>query len=89
MTITSVSAQIIGPDELKRYLGQELQDTVKVDGPLVLVEATPPSPTFTVDGQTFEYYHGMNGTAEARVRSESILLSLIPGLRAVIARFRG
>lgn len=89
MTITSVGAQIIGESELKRYLGQELQDTVTVKGPLVLVEAKPTSNTFTVDGQTFEYYHGMAGTAEARVRSESILLSLIPGLRALVARLRG
>lgn len=88
MTITSVSEQIIGPNELRRYLGQELQDTVSVDGPLVLVEATPPASTFTVDGQTFEYHHGMNGTAEARVRTESILLSLIPGLRALFPRSR-
>lgn len=88
MPITSVGAQIIGPNELKRYLGQELQDTVAVTGPLVLVEATPRAPEFTVDGDSFEYYHGMNGTAEARVRTESILLSLVPGLRALVARPR-
>jgi multidrug resistance efflux pump len=88
MTITSVGEQIIGPNELQRYLGQELRDTVAVSGPLVLVEATPPAPTFTVDGETFEYYHGMNGTADARVRTESILLSLVPGLRILFPRSR-
>ena len=83
MTITSVGAQIIGPSEVKRYLGQEIDDTVKIEGPVVLVEATPPAPTFQVDGQTFNFYHGMNGIAEARVRSESLLVALIPALRVL------
>lgn len=89
MAITKVSAQIIGPNEVKRYLGQEIGDTVKVDGPVVLVEAEPPSATFQVDGRTFDFYHGMNGLAEARVRSESILLSLIPSLRVLLGDPRG
>lgn len=88
MTITSVGAQIIGPSEVRRYLGQEIDDTVKIEGPVVLVEATPSSPTFTVDGQSFDYYHGMNGVGEARVRSESILLALLPSLRIVVERLR-
>jgi membrane fusion protein (multidrug efflux system) len=86
MVITSVGTQIIGPNEVKRYLGQEIGDTLAVEGPVVLVEATPTSPTFTVDNQTFEFYHGMNGVAEARVRTESILLSIVPGLRVFFGR---
>jgi membrane fusion protein (multidrug efflux system) len=89
LTITSVSAQVIGPGEVKRYLGQEIDDTLKIEGPVVLVEATPPSPMFQVDGQSFDFYHGMNGTAEARVRSESILVALIPALRVVFEKIRG
>jgi membrane fusion protein (multidrug efflux system) len=88
MAIRSVSAQIIGPDEVKRYLGQKIGDTVTVTGPVVLVEATPASPTFTVDGHTFDFYHGMSGVAEARVRTESILVALVPGLRVVLKRLR-
>jgi biotin carboxyl carrier protein len=89
MSVTKVSAQIIGPNEVKRYLGQEIGDTVKVDGPVVLIEARPPAPTFEVDGRTFDFYHGMNGVAEAKVRSESILLALIPSLRVVLEGFGG
>jgi membrane fusion protein (multidrug efflux system) len=89
MTIASVGAQIIGPREVRRYLGQEIDDTVKVDGPVVLVEAVPPSSTFTVDEQTLPFYHGMGGVAEARVRSESILLALIPSLRVLLERLHG
>lgn len=84
MVIKSVGSQIIGPSEVKRYLGQEIEDTLSLQGPVVLVEAEPPQPTFTVDGHTFAFYHGMNGIAEARVRTESILLSLVPALRVLI-----
>jgi membrane fusion protein (multidrug efflux system) len=83
MTIDSVGAEIIGPTEVKRYLGHEIDDTIAVAGPVVLVEATLPSSSFDVDGRSFELFHGMNGTAEARVRSESILVALIPGLRVL------
>jgi multidrug efflux pump subunit AcrA (membrane-fusion protein) len=89
MIITSVGAQIIGPSEVKRYLGQEIGDTVQVEGPVVLIEATSPSPTFVVDGEIFNFYHGMNGTAEARLRSESILVALIPGLRILFEKIHG
>jgi multidrug resistance efflux pump len=81
--VESVGAQIIGPNEVQKYLGQEIADTVKVTGPVVLVEARPPSPTFQVDDQTFDFYHGMNGIAETRIRSESLLVSLAPSLRVV------
>jgi hypothetical protein len=81
MTITSVGAEIIGPTEVKRHVGQEIGDTFVVTGPVVLVEAMPSSATFGVGGQSFPYFHGMNGIAEARVRTERIVVTLIPGLR--------
>jgi biotin carboxyl carrier protein len=81
LTITSVGAQIIGPNEVKRFLGQEIEDTMQVEGPVVVVEASPCAPTFVVDDQAFEFYHGMSGVAEARVRTQRILVSLMPALR--------
>jgi membrane fusion protein (multidrug efflux system) len=84
LTISSVGAQAIGPGEVKRFLGQEMEDTLSVTGPVVLVEASPCSPTFTVDGRNFEFYHGMTGIAEARVRTESILVALVPALRVLL-----
>jgi membrane fusion protein (multidrug efflux system) len=54
----------------------------------VLIEATPRSNRFTIDGEAFEFYHGMNGRVEVRVRSESILVSLVPGLRTIFGRSR-
>jgi multidrug efflux pump subunit AcrA (membrane-fusion protein) len=89
MTIESVGSQIIGPNEVQRYLGQEIADTIKVEGPVVLIEARPHSKTFDVDGVQFEMHHGMNGLAEARVRSETLFTALVPGLRAVLEVLRG
>lgn len=86
MTITSVSAEIIGPTEVKRHVGPEIGDTFVVTGPVVLVEAVPSSPTFEVGGQAFPYFHGMNGIAEARVRTERIVVTLIPGLRYLLEK---
>jgi membrane fusion protein (multidrug efflux system) len=83
LKITSVSAQIIGPNEVRRFLGQEIEDTMKVEGPVVLVEAAPCPATFVVDGQTLDFYHGMSGVAEARVRTQRILIALVPALRVV------
>ncbi|WP_437621280.1 efflux RND transporter periplasmic adaptor subunit [Sorangium sp. So ce1151] len=89
LQITAVGGQIIGPDEVKRYLGQEIGDTISVQGPVVLVEATPATSTLLVDGQSFELYHGMSGLAEAQIRTENILLSLFPSLRVVLQRLHG
>jgi multidrug resistance efflux pump len=81
LTITSVGAEIIGPAEVKRHVGQEIADTFVVTGPVVFVEGTPSDPSFRVAGQSFPYFHGMNGVGEARVRSEPIIVTLIPALR--------
>jgi hypothetical protein len=35
------------------------------------------------DGRTLDYYDGMHGRAEARVRAESILVTLFPALKAL------
>ena len=88
MTITQVGEQIIGPAEVKRYLGQELADTVEVEGPVVLVEASPRASTFHADGQSFDFYHGMRGLVEARVRTRTVLVVLIPALRVLFEALR-
>jgi membrane fusion protein (multidrug efflux system) len=83
MTVRSVSTQIVGPEEVRRFLGQEIGDTVPLAGPMVLVEATPRSTSFEVDGRSYELYHGMTGIGEVRVRTENILISLVPALRTL------
>lgn len=81
LTIDSVGDEIIGPAEAKRFLGPGVADGVAVDGPVVLVRANVPSARFSSDGRDFRYFDGLPAQAEARVRSEPIVVSFIPALK--------
>ncbi|WPB81261.1 HlyD family efflux transporter periplasmic adaptor subunit [Archangium violaceum] len=83
-TIESVGDQIIGPSEVRRYLGADTGDAINLSGPMVLVRARIDSPTFTIKGKTFNYFDGMLAQADARVRKERILVTLIPGLKGAL-----
>jgi hypothetical protein len=81
-----VGDEVVGPNEVRRYLGPEIGDAVQVDGPVVLLKARLPSPTFVAEGRTYRFHNGMHGTAEVEVRAEKILLALVPGLKALLRR---
>jgi hypothetical protein len=83
LEVTSVSNEVIGPGEARRYLGEEIADAVPLDGPVVLVAARLPSPTFEVEGKVRRYHDGMWGQAEVRVRAERVLVALVPALRVL------
>lgn len=83
LTVTAVENEVIGPAEAKRYLGEEIADAVTLTGPVVLVSARLPSATFEVEGKTRRFHDGMWAQAEVRVRSERVLVALIPALRAI------
>jgi len=82
--LDAVGDEVVGPAEVRRYLGAEIGDAIALAGPTVIVRSALSSRTFEADGRTLQYYDGMQGTAEARVREESILLTLVPGLRALV-----
>jgi multidrug resistance efflux pump len=82
--IDSIGDEVVGPREVDRYLGPELGDTISVKGPVVLVQAHLPSRTFVSDDQSYPYYAGMQGTAEVRVRSQRIIMLLIPALKRLV-----
>ena len=84
LVIESIGDEVVGPAEVKRFLGADIADAVPVGGPVVLVRARLPAATFRQRGRELRYYDGMLGTVEARLRSESILVTLIPGLRGVL-----
>jgi membrane fusion protein (multidrug efflux system) len=84
VTIESVGDQIIGPNEARRFLGADVADALTLSGPMVMVRARVDSPTFTSQGRTFNYFDGMHARADARVRSERILVTLIPGLKGAL-----
>jgi multidrug efflux pump subunit AcrA (membrane-fusion protein) len=86
MPITTVGDEVIGPNEARRYLGRELEDTVAVQGSLVLVTARVPAPSFLFEGQRYRYYDGIPARVEVRVRSTRMLLALFPALRRLFHR---
>jgi biotin carboxyl carrier protein len=88
LTIDSVGDEVVGPSEVKRFLGPTLADAIPLQGPVVLVRAYLPANGFSVDHHTYQYYEGLPGNAEARINTESIFLTLFPGLRNLIERSR-
>lgn len=79
--VRSVADEVVGPAEAMRYLGSDRQGAVELHGPVVLVETVLPSDMFEADGAEYRYYDGMQGVLEARVRSETLIDTLIPALK--------
>jgi membrane fusion protein, multidrug efflux system len=83
LTIAAVSNEVVGPQEVRRFLGQDVADAVMLQGSQVIVQAHVPARTFHAQGRWHTYHDGMHGTAEVSVRSERIVFALVPGLKAV------
>jgi membrane fusion protein (multidrug efflux system) len=83
LTIAAVSNEVVGPHEVRRFLGQDVADAVTLQGSQVIVQAPVPARTFHAEGRWHTYHDGMHGTAEVRVRSERLVFALVPGLKAV------
>lgn len=86
LVIDSIAEEIVGPLEARRYLGGDVADAMALSGPVVVVRAHLPEATFHVDGREYALFDGMLGMAEARVRSESVLFSLLPALKSLWGR---
>ena len=82
VTVQAVSDELLGPTEVKRYLGAALGDVVKVEGPLVMVEARLPGDALKAHGNAWRYYSGMVGSGRVRVRERSGWSVLLPVLDA-------
>jgi len=83
-TLDDIGEQLLGPSEAGRYLGSDIADALSTTGPTVVVRASLASASFAAEGNRYEYYDGMLGTANLLIGSRSILLSLIPGLDDLI-----
>jgi membrane fusion protein (multidrug efflux system) len=88
LRIDSIGDEAVGPSEVKRFLGSTSADTIDVSGPVVLVRAPLSTRDFTASGQSFQFYDGMVGAADVRLLSESLLATLVPGLRDLFTRGR-
>lgn len=82
--IEEISDEVIGPNEVRRYLGNELADTLPVQGSLVLVRARLPDSSFTFEGKTFDYYDGIPGHVDIRVRSLRMLVMMFPVFKEIL-----
>jgi multidrug efflux pump subunit AcrA (membrane-fusion protein) len=78
LTASTVSDELVGPAEVRRYLGPVLGDSVVVEGPVVVVVARLPGDTFQSEGRTYNYYTGMPGTARVKVRARNGWVTLLP-----------
>jgi hypothetical protein len=74
----------VGPNEVRRALGASVADTFTTDGASVLVEGHLAEREFVVHGRRLTYFDGMQGTAEVAVRSQRIIVTLIPALEALL-----
>jgi biotin carboxyl carrier protein len=83
-TIVEVGAEVIGPNEARRSLGQKNADAVPLNGPVVMVRATLPTRTFKVKLDTFRYHDGMPLRGEVKVEDKPFLISLIPALEKAL-----
>jgi multidrug efflux pump subunit AcrA (membrane-fusion protein) len=83
LIIDQVGDELVGPEEVRRYLGPELAESLTVSGAVVLVRAHAPSRFFEADGKRLAYFDGMLGTVDARLKSERIILTIMPGLKTL------
>src|SRR5690606_22411793 len=78
VSVRSVADEVVGPAEAMRYLGRDREGALELRGPVVVVESVLPSDTFEADGTAYRVYDGMQGTLEARLRSATLLETLVP-----------
>jgi membrane fusion protein (multidrug efflux system) len=84
LIIDEVGDELVGPGEVRRYLGPELAESLTVNGAVVLVRAHIPSRFFEADDKQLSYFDGMLGTVHARVKTERIVTTIVPGLKALL-----
>ena len=89
LTVDVVGDEVVGPAEARRSLGDALGDAVQFPGPVVRVEARLPSDTFEAEGKVRRYHDGMVALAEVQIRSERVLVTLVPALKALFEAREG
>lgn len=83
LVVETVGEEVLGPAEARRFLGSGIGDAVPLAGPVVFVHARLPNDSFESGGRIYDFHDGLQGTAEIQVRSDRILPTLIPGLKAL------
>lgn len=83
LVVESVAEEVVGPIEAKRSFGAEMSGLLAAEEAVVLIRARIDGDGFRASGEVYRFFEGMRGTVEIPVRSESLLATLIPGLRSV------
>jgi membrane fusion protein (multidrug efflux system) len=83
LTVDSVASEVIGPREAASLLGNG-DGTLPPGG--VHVNSTLHDSKFAVGRRRFTYRDGMTGQVELVVRSEPMLVSLVPALKPLLTR---
>ncbi|MDC0716740.1 biotin/lipoyl-binding protein [Nannocystis bainbridge] len=81
VVVRTVADEVVGPAEAMRYLGRDREGALDLSGPVVVVVTVLPADTFVADGTEYRVYDGMQGTLEAKVRSATLLETLVPALQ--------
>jgi hypothetical protein len=84
--IEDISAEIVGPQEATRFLGQQSAGALNLSGPVVVVRSILLPESFQTYGQEFGYRDGMTGTGEVSMSSERLIIKLVPGLHDLVRR---
>ncbi len=82
LTIDTVADEVVGPAEIRRALGS-VADVLPATESAVIVRARLSSPSFESEGRTYAYHDGMPAVADVRLRSQSVLELVVPGLRGM------
>jgi hypothetical protein len=77
--VDHVDASVVSPDEAARLLGREDERT-PLSGPMVLVRSALPAPQRGSGAHALTYQDGMVGEAQVTIRSQRMIVILVPGL---------
>ena len=83
-TVASVASGVIGPRAAMSFLGSDHADTIRIQGPVVLVRAVTAGTTFSSGGERHDLPVGMVFDARIRIREERAIQALIPALRQIL-----
>jgi membrane fusion protein (multidrug efflux system) len=82
--IDEVGSEVIGPTAARQALGQELADSMPLQGHLVLVRGHLTDKTFKFEGKTYTYSDGIPGQVDIRVRSIRLLVMMFPMFKEIL-----
>jgi hypothetical protein len=79
VAIDDVGSEVVGPREAARYAGTA--DAITVTGPVVVLRCLLKSASFSAGNVSYVYRDGMTARAEVDLRSEPMIVELLPGLK--------